>query len=275
MCSVAGQQQREKNKLDKWTFRGYFSDYDKKLQLLASEMAFERWHFVGQDEYSILRNYITYTFEKLLDEQNEALDDVKHEYIFESDKCACFNTGLFDRKWQQIYFYCEPNEPGRDQKWKFQNFINSYTISFKPVPANKLRRPNYFTNPADLIFNVNLPITPQWSHILEDSENFNRLPESIRILGKSTCQNIILGAIERIRQRVQANYKTIVPQWRKGKIQLLAPLFLMNEQIPDLALVMSLDDNGEEYIGHTCITREMAYNNARLIARPDSDWLHP
>ncbi|MCL2081364.1 MAG: DUF3825 domain-containing protein [Oscillospiraceae bacterium] len=265
----------EKSKLDQWVFRGYFSEYDKKLRLLASEMTAETWNFDGQEEYSILRKYITYTFEKLRDEQKNITDDTKFEYIYECENCACFNTGLFDRNWQQIYFYCEPNEPGRDQKWRFQNFFNSYTITYKPIPANKLRRPNYFTNPADLIFNVNLSITPQWSHILDDSENFNRLPESIRILGKSTCQTIILGAIERIRQRAQANYKTIVPQWRKGKIQLLAPLFLTNEKVPDLALVMSLDDNGEKYIGHTCLTREMAYNNARLIARPDSDWLHP
>lgn len=28
------------------------------------------------------------------------------------------------------------------------------------------------------------------------------------------------------------------------------------------------------YQGHTCLTLDMAYNNARLIARPNSDWLN-
>ena len=28
------------------------------------------------------------------------------------------------------------------------------------------------------------------------------------------------------------------------------------------------------YIGQTILTMKMAYNNARLICRPDSDWLN-
>ena len=27
------------------------------------------------------------------------------------------------------------------------------------------------------------------------------------------------------------------------------------------------------YQGHTCITLDMAYNNARIIAKPESNWL--
>lgn len=27
------------------------------------------------------------------------------------------------------------------------------------------------------------------------------------------------------------------------------------------------------YQGHTCLTLDMAYNNARLIAKPESNWL--
>ena len=29
------------------------------------------------------------------------------------------------------------------------------------------------------------------------------------------------------------------------------------------------------YTGHTCLTLDMAYNNARLIACPNSEWLTP
>jgi hypothetical protein len=42
----------------------------------------------------------------------------------------------------------------------------------------------------------------------------------------------------------------------------------------DLALVVSSVED-RAYRGHTVLTLEMAYTNARLVARPDSDWLVP
>lgn len=97
----------------------------------------------------------------------------------------------------------------------------------------------------------------------------------LRANGKEFCQNLISGAITAVRKRIEANYKTVVPQWYNGKIQLLAPLYLSNPEKPDLALVLSLADDKTVYYGHTCLTMEKAYNNARLIARPDSYWLQP
>jgi len=55
----------------------------------------------------------------------------------------------------------------------------------------------------------------------------------------------------------------------------LIPIYLTNAETPDLALALSREENSRRYIGRTCLTMEMAYNNARLIVRPDSDWLKP
>lgn len=140
---------------------------------------------------------------------------------------------------------------------------------------SELRRANYFKDPGALIFDVNLEILPQWDHILYDEENFLRIPEQLQANGKEFCQSLIDGAIRSVKKRIEANYKTIVPQFYKGKIQLLAPLYLTNPDKPDLALVLSMSDDKTVYYGHTCLTTEMAYNNARLIARPDSYWLQP
>lgn len=141
--------------------------------------------------------------------------------------------------------------------------------------ADSLRRPNYFSDPAALVYDMNLNIVPQWEHIIYTPENFNRIPEQIRIMGPDMCQNAISGSIDTTRKRIQANYKTVVPQWYSKKIQLLAPLYVTNPDKPDLALVLSLSDDKTRYFGHTCLTTEMAYNNARLIARPESYWLQP
>lgn len=59
-------------------------------------------------------------------------------------------------------------------------------------------------------------------------------------------------------------------------MSLLLPLDLTDNERPDVALVVELVESGA-YIGQTILTMEMAYNNARLISRPDSDWAqhHP
>ncbi|MCL2486279.1 MAG: DUF3825 domain-containing protein [Oscillospiraceae bacterium] len=265
--------------LDDWAYRGSHNFYDNRLKRLATdELAPEKWDYAGNNGCPILRNYIMKTFEKLHDEKTEAEETIKNDFIYEDDMQACFNTGLLDKTWQPVYFYCKPNNRRDMQKWMFNGFYNSYTLKYTDMPsqaANSLRRPNYFNDPGRLVFDVKLPIFPQWNHILDDPENFNRIPEFIRLGGRLFCQNAIQGAINGAAKRIEANYKTAVPQWYKGQIQLLVPLYLTNPSSPDLALVTSLSEDKTQYFGHTCLTIDMAYSNARLIARPDSYWLNP
>lgn len=69
-----------------------------------------------------------------------------------------------------------------------------------------------------------------------------------------------------------ANYKIAVPQYYHETIQLLLPLCLADSNNPDLALVVT--KMGSYYQGHTCLTLQMAYNNARILAKPESNWLN-
>jgi len=55
-------------------------------------------------------------------------------------------------------------------------------------------------------------------------------------------------------------------------IQILLPLCLMDEDVPDCALVTNKDEHGR-YEGRTILTLRMAYKNARLLCRPESEWL--
>ena len=266
-------------RFDEWTFRGSVTRYDKALRSLATnELPAERWGFTDDDAFSILRNYITYTFEKLSAEREDTATEDKNSYIYEDTSRACFNTGLLDKHWQYIYFTCDLNTIPDRQKWHFYGFFNEYTIPSQGFPAqaiSTLRRPNYFDDPSRLVFDVKLPIIPQWQHIIDDMDNFERIPPQIRQMGPLACRQHMEGAIATTKRRIEANYKTAVPQYYKGKIQLLVPLYLTNPNIPDLALVLSLSDDRSCYYGHTCLTIDMAYNNARLIAKPESFWLHP
>lgn len=74
-----------------------------------------------------------------------------------------------------------------------------------------------------------------------------------------------------MKKRVSSNYKLAVPQYFDDKIQLLLPLCLCSDEVFDMALAVT-KKNGY-YQGHTCLTLDMAYNNARLIAKPENNWL--
>ncbi len=66
------------------------------------------------------------------------------------DKVGCFNTGLYDKTWQPIYFYCIKNPIEGFQEWRFTAFYNSYTIKFTDIPTSvvsDLQRASYFANP--------------------------------------------------------------------------------------------------------------------------------
>lgn len=58
-------------------------------------------------------------------------------------------------------------------------------------------------------------------------------------------------------------------QFYGGRIQLLLPLSLTVDK-PELALTIQRE-NGF-YAARTCLTLDMAYNNARLICHPETSW---
>ena len=261
--------------LDKWANKGPYDNFNHKLANLVSTLSPEKWSYEGKADYRILSNYIFYTFEKLHSEYNEADETRKNTIIFEGEDKACFNTGLYNNNWQPVFFYCTKNRIEGHQPWHFHSFQTEYTLAHLGINVAEIRRANYFAEPSDLVYDFSCPIVPQWEHILGEDENYKRIPEAVRLLGKDACQTLIAGSIDKTKKRIEANYKTVVPQWYKGRIQLLIPLYLTSGERPDLALVMSKNEATKQYFGHTCLTCEMAYNNARLIARPESYWLDP
>ena len=162
------------------------------------------------------------------------------------------------------------NQIANKQRWYLDGFYTEYQITSMGV--NKIpERANYFDDPAELVFDTHLDIIPQYDHIFGDQENIDRLPAAI----KNSAMRVQLfnGAVEMTKRMLEANYKTAVPQYYNGKMQLLVPICLQTPNVPDLALTCVKTDDKSKYLGCTCLTLEMAYNNARLIAKPESNWL--
>lgn len=89
-----------------------------------------------------------------------------------------------------------------------------------------------------------------------------------------SIMNRVKDAVDLSVKRVAWNFKTAIPQYypRVRKLQLLLPICLVSDEVPDMALTVERTPSGS-YLGHTVLALDWAYKNARLICRPDSDWL--
>ncbi len=229
-------------------FNVNWNDHTESLAKIAIP---EIWSNNTYPNNGILANYMINTYKKLQSERN----------IVFSDDYALFNTGLFTKYYQPIYAY---------QSGQTISFLTEYELGNLGIDKCP-ERANYFSDPSLLLFDWHYKINIHYKHILEDISNIERIP--INMQDNKNILNNLNGSIETMKKKVSSNYKLAIPQYYDGKIQLLLPLCLQSDDIPDLALVVT--KVGNFYQGHMCLTLDMAYNNARLIAKPENNWLTP
>lgn len=240
----------------------YWGDYNAKIKELAEKALPERWSFGDENDYYILKNYLKYTFNKLQDEKK----------VVETDTYCAFDTGLFSHYYEPIYAYGELNKFTSENasKWYFKGFKDKYELGSLDTIERFPERADYFSDPSRLVFNWHLEVNKNYKHILDDLSTSQRLPDSIK--NSDIPLETLKGVIDTAVQRVIANYKLAVPHYYCNKIQLMIPLCFNNTNTPDVALVLDRMKGGY-YQATTCLDMQMAYMDARLIAKPESNWL--
>jgi hypothetical protein len=291
------------SKLTNWAYMGDFRQMTQTLKELALK---ERWYYKTQNPanpYPILYSYLTYTFFRLSKEPGK---------IKINEHYAAFNTGLVNNLYEPIYALFGKNRIPDKQEWYFMEFCVSgvgkagkiLASYFNPLPE----RAQFFRHPAELLYDINAP-EPQmnWNHIILD--NLSRLPlefleenrpadfelqdtSEMDAAMKREYYEAMAWAVEQdskkfrmIKNRfadslslalkkVQWNFRTAIPIYypANNRLSLLLPLSLMDDEVIDVALVTERTPSGS-YLGHTILPLNWAYNNARLIARPDNNWL--
>lgn len=293
--------------LTEWAYLG---SMDALVENLSDFALDEKWGFERDGEpkeYSILKSYLTYTFYRLQSEGkvledeekgiaafNTGLVDPTYEAIY-----ACFSPSNMEQPWR-FEAFCKAGSKLWGKK---------LVASFDPLP----QRAAYFEKKEDLLFDGNRTLQRDVDHILLDNidrlpeaflaEELRGADDAIEALSRAVNAqdessrrgaydelrdavesnvrikrrliNRLDDAIELAQKRVEWNFKTAVPAFypTKNTMSLLLPLDLTENDQPDVALVVELMESGA-YIGQTILTMKMAYNNARLICRPDSDWLN-
>jgi len=243
----------------------YFGDLRIRLDELANMALPEAWTSseTPSDHNGILRNYLSYTYRRLVHEGGKIL-------FGPQNTSACFNTGLMTPNYEYIYaFFRKNNRP--EQPYFLVRFCiptDSCLLGYDKLPEPA----NYFDDLSLLIFNPTYDILPNIDHIVADRNT--RFPQNLQG-NPDTLRMTLSGAIDDTKKRLRANYKLAIPHCFNNRLQLLIPLYLTNPHgNPDVAL--ALDRVGpNKYIARSCLTLKMAYQNARLIVKPESTWLHP
>lgn len=260
-----------------------FTNWDAEITDLATNHAQREdgnWDYINKKtgKYPVLESYITYTFLRLHKEEK-----IKYSSFTENGrevKFACFNTGLATSKQEDIFAYFEHKDNIQTFKqnegylkqpaWIFKCFDRESNRVMNNF-AQKPELANYFQNSAELIYESSKRLIPDFEHILDDREK--RFPEEFRGLSKAQQVERVKSAIESALTRIRRNYKTAIPQFYGDSIQLLLPLCITTAESTDVALVVAKE--GEVYRANTVLPLDWAYNNARLLAKPDREWLNP
>ena len=240
--------------------------FEKHLDALAELAEPEEWDYKythTDKKKPILNNYLKYTYKRIAEE--------KKIVVTSNESHSCWNTGLVTPHQESIFILFEKNLfDDRTTYWHFSGFArkgerNVSKFSTLPDVAH------YFDDPSSLVFDTRKELRANIEHIIAD--NKERFPEDVKTMNDFGIQNLVKGAIDSAIERVKRNYKTAIPQYFHSSIQLLLPLCLMDAQKADLAL--AIEKFPGFYRAATCLTLDMAYNNARQLARPDRDWLVP
>lgn len=282
------------------------SEWDNRLSCLAAIAEPERWCYVHVPDRSpmpVLDAYIRYTFLRVH----------RQGKVAESDSYACFNTGLLTPNQEELYGvfrlsekYDATKPPSKEnRKW----FLTTWARASDRELTGFMELPElatYWTDPAELIFNPRLKVQLNLDHIVHD--NLNRFPtelggnldkrgvptdidaspdieteaseveepEGVTSIRQVTdvplaTRNALEGAMKHSIRLAKRSYRLAVPQFHRGRIQLLLPLYLRESGRPDLAL--TLERHGEWYRAATVLYTDWAYRHARLLSRPNSEWL--
>ncbi len=246
--------------------------WESPFQKLAEKARPEQWDFERAEfkkpgrSYPIISNYLNYTFLRLQEQDKIRLsaDGTK----------ACINTGLQTPEGKDIFatLYRNQNAIERAQPdWTLFGYFDGYsdkTREFEPLPDIA----TYIDDPAELVFDHRMELEVDYKHILSD--NKERLPVALQS-NPALARNAVEGAVRQLKERLKRNYKLAVPHWYNGRIQLLLPLCITDDNVADVALVAEKESLRKKYMVRTVLTMDMAYIDARIVCAPDRQWLNP
>mgnify|MGYP000859854314 CR=1 FL=1 len=261
---------------DSWLFN-WSRIPNAKIKELADKALEEKWYYgaanaAEAENYPILKNYLA---------KKNTMTRQPYWYLLDF-----VVAGEQSGKTLARLFYPLPKRADYFEN-KFQNMVydtsTQLLCDYTHIIVKRISRfPLRFLQencPPDMLEIDGVKSEEVYSKHAKDSERkhyFEALGERINntpvVLNNS--KNRLEAAIHLTLKRVEWNYKTAIPVYfpTRNLCSLLLPLCLLEEGQVDLALGVEHLQSGA-YQGQTVLPLDLAYNNSRLLTRPDSDWL--
>ena len=231
--------------------------YFKNLSELAEK---EIWTTPGQNkELDILINYIIYTFDK-------AFYDCKILFSDDDDYC-CFNTGLLTDNGEDIICMFNKFDGSNYFTWHISSFEKESSRAFMNNFDKTPEVVSYFDDPSNLYFDPNKEFVKNLDHILDD--NKDRIPPDLTSKGNSYVNFLLSSSLDKTIKKCMRNYRIAVPCYYNKNITYLLPVDLDGHK-----MAVATEYLNGRYRVNTIFTLEMAYKQARLLMKPEADWLN-
>lgn len=239
----------------------YYSKHFEDLTNLAED---EIWTFDQTKPYSILKSYIINTFSRCY-KQGKIIENNDSTF-------SCFNTGLLTPNGNDIIGLFGKNQKENAQPWVFKGFRDKCDWEFMKYFNIIPKLATYTDNYEEYYYNPNLDIIINADHIFDD--NWARINTVIN-LPQDIVKTLLIGVVEKSKQRIKRNIRLVIPQYYNEKIMYLVPIKIpiADNQFKTMALAVEKINN--QYRANTIFTKEIAYEKARLLMKPETNWLLP
>ncbi len=261
----------------------YFESYQdgpEFLEDIAKSTIPETWKYKNKPSainHPILKSYLENILNRLIKEDDGSNDKL----VYSKDrKYVLFNTNLLDKYFHEVLIAGEAGCVNGELRIKnpFRTTglgqLRKLGFSNNPLP------PQFFDDVNEVIFQTSWEIDKDYdtfTHIIE--ERRDRFPNEYHDTPTEELASKFDNAINFAVALTQRNYKFIVPMYRPqdDKIQLLMPIYLKGTyaEQPDFALILTPNKELSMYEPETILPLDAAYQNARLIAKPEESWLNP
>jgi hypothetical protein len=266
-------------------------DFDEPFKAIAratidgyDAWTFQQERFKKKHSYSEvpkLKNYLNYTFVRLVTLENEAPGE--HFISSDNDEWISFNTSLQNSYGADLLAvfqrYKERPELGKTPQVR-PDWVYKYTCpptdgKYRNIFGNRVPKIAWYSKDSrDYVFDISYHLDRDaFDHLFERAKGRAGLPNA----SDEVIRNYLRGAIENLVPKIARNYKVAIPVYyvEEHRMQLLLPFISASDSNDVSCFLVQRDDVNKCYGIKTIFDLDQAYFSARLITRPDRDWLNP
>nr|WP_278377091.1 DUF3825 domain-containing protein [Brucella anthropi] len=227
--------------------------------------------------YPKLKNYLNYTFKRLLD--LEKASPGKHFLLNAAGNWIAFNTGLQNNFGADLLMIFEKYRSNNGQEvradWVFKGCFAPNEQGYRSrFGTNYPEIAWYSVDSRDYVFDWTYDLESDvFDHLFERAKERAGMPNA----ADEVVRNYLSGALLNLIPKIKRNYKVAIPVYyvEEKRMQLLLPFVSVHDQNDISCFLVERDDELKAYRIKTIFDLDQAYFSARLITRPDKDWLNP